>query len=77
MIIQGDCLDEVRKLSSSSIDLVVTSPPYNVGVDYCGYEDVKSLKQYLTFMQELFTEIYRVLVDGVECVSTFLLILVL
>jgi modification methylase len=28
-IILGDCLDEMRKLESDSIDVIVTSPPYN------------------------------------------------
>jgi site-specific DNA-methyltransferase (adenine-specific) len=30
-ILHGDCLEEMRKLPSNSIDLVVTSPPYNLG----------------------------------------------
>ena len=29
-IIQGDCLDVMRQLSDNSIDLIVTSPPYNL-----------------------------------------------
>lgn len=29
-IICGDCLEEMRKFPSSSVDLVVTSPPYNL-----------------------------------------------
>lgn len=29
-IIQGDCLEVMRKLPSGSIDLIVTSPPYNL-----------------------------------------------
>lgn len=27
----GDCLEYIKKLKSSSIDLIVTDPPYNLG----------------------------------------------
>jgi DNA modification methylase len=33
-IIQGDCLNVLRTLPASSVDLVVADPPYNIGVDY-------------------------------------------
>lgn len=29
-LIQGDCLEEMKKIKSGSVDLVVTSPPYNL-----------------------------------------------
>ena len=31
-LICGDALEELRKLPSESIDLVLTDPPYNIGV---------------------------------------------
>lgn len=31
-IINGDCLTEIKKLSPGSVDLVITDPPYNLGV---------------------------------------------
>jgi len=30
MIIQGDCLEQLKKLEDQSVDLIVTSPPYNM-----------------------------------------------
>lgn len=27
----GDCLEYMKKLKSSSVDLIVTDPPYNLG----------------------------------------------
>jgi len=30
-IICGDCLEEMRKMPDGSVDLIVTSPPYNLG----------------------------------------------
>src|SRR5574337_1171301 len=32
-IICGDCLDIMKDIPDSSIDLVVTSPPYNLGIN--------------------------------------------
>lgn len=31
-LICGDALEELRKLPSDSVDLVLTDPPYNIGV---------------------------------------------
>ena len=33
-IIIGDCVDKLKEMESESIDLVVTDPPYNVGINY-------------------------------------------
>ena len=30
-IIQGDCLEELRKMEDNSIECIITSPPYNIG----------------------------------------------
>ena len=30
-IINGDCIEEMKKLEDNSINLIVTSPPYNKG----------------------------------------------
>ena len=34
MIITGDCLDILASLERESVDLVVTDPPYNIGINY-------------------------------------------
>ena len=36
-LIHGDCLIEMRKIPDNSIDLVVTSPPYDNLREYGGY----------------------------------------
>jgi DNA modification methylase len=33
-IIQGDCIESLQSLDRESVDLVVTDPPYNIGIDY-------------------------------------------
>ncbi len=36
-VIEGDCLIEMAKLPAESIDIVLTSPPYDNLRDYKGY----------------------------------------
>ena len=33
-LIHGDCLLQMRELPAESVDVVVTSPPYNLGIKY-------------------------------------------
>ena len=33
-ILSGDCLDVLPTLDRESVDLIVTDPPYNIGIDY-------------------------------------------
>lgn len=43
----GDCLDVLAALPESTISVVVTSPPYNLGVQYRSYHDALPREQYL------------------------------
>ena len=52
---------KMSELPDQSIHLMITSPPYNVSKDY---DENLSLKEYLNFLREVFTETYRVLVNG-------------
>jgi DNA modification methylase len=36
---QGDCRLVLAEMAPESVDLIITNPPYNVGVDYNGYND--------------------------------------
>ncbi len=49
-IINADILTE-DLLQKESIDLIVTSPPYNVGIEYGSNDDVLSYKKYLDFTE--------------------------
>ncbi|WP_455453932.1 DNA-methyltransferase [Streptococcus salivarius] len=57
-IITGDSLEFLKQLESESIDLIVSSPPYNVGKEY---EDRVSIEDYLAFYKDLVAEMFRVL----------------
>lgn len=57
-------------LKSEVIDLIVTSPPYNVGIEYSQYKDSDSYPQYLEFSKKWLTQAYRVLKkDGRMCLN--------
>ena len=60
-IILGDCLSELRAMPSGSVDVVVTSPPYNIGVAYRSYDDRKPRRAYLDWLSSIGAEIARVL----------------
>jgi site-specific DNA-methyltransferase (adenine-specific) len=43
----ADCLDVFRRLPARSVDVIVTSPPYNLGIRYNRYKDTLSPPDYL------------------------------
>ena len=63
-IICGDALETLRALPSELIHLAITSPPYNVGINYSGYADARRPEEYLDWLKRVWTELYRVLVPG-------------
>jgi site-specific DNA-methyltransferase (adenine-specific) len=62
-IIQGDCIIEMGKLPESTVDLVVTSPPYNVGIDYDSHDDRMTMEDYWEFTEKWLSNTYRLLKD--------------
>lgn len=66
----GDCRQALRTLPSSSVHLVVTSPPYNVGIEYGKWDDSIAFEEYLQFTKEWLRQCFRVLTDdGRICVN--------
>lgn len=43
----SDCVDVFRHLKPNSVDVIVTSPPYNLGIRYSQYQDTLSPADYL------------------------------
>jgi site-specific DNA-methyltransferase (adenine-specific) len=62
-IINGDCIEVMKTLSESSVDLIVTSPPYNVGISYDIHIDTLSMDDYWGWTKEWLMETYRLLKD--------------
>jgi len=62
-IINGDCIEEMNKLPESSVDLIVTSPPYNVGIDYDSHDDRMTMEDYWRFTKEWLSAAFHTLKD--------------
>lgn len=52
------------QVADGSVQLVVTSPPYNVGKAYATHNDSLPLDEYLAFLNQVWRECYRVLAPG-------------
>jgi len=59
-----DCRDTVLCFDNDSIDLVITSPPYNVGIPYDFYEDLMLKEEYFEMIYEIFDLLFTKLVNG-------------
>ena len=60
----GDCIDEMKKMSDQSIDLIVTSPPYWGQRDYNNdkqWGNEEEVKDYIDKMTIWGKECYRIL----------------
>lgn len=62
-VINGDCIEVMKEMTESSVDLIVTSPPYGVGIDYDTHDDDMEFEDYKVFSKEWLTQSFRVLKD--------------
>ena len=61
----GDVMDLLRTMPKESVNLIVTSPPYNMGKEY---ENRVSVDAYLNNQKTVISELYRILRnDGSIC----------
>jgi site-specific DNA-methyltransferase (adenine-specific) len=60
------CADSraMEQVDDESVQLIVTSPPYNVGKNYTNHHDALDLDAYLAFLESVWRECQRVLVRG-------------
>ena len=57
----GECLQIMQAMPDASVDLTFTSPPYYNAREYSQYA---SYEAYLSFLESVFAEVYRITVDG-------------
>lgn len=62
-IINGDSIEVMKEMPESFVDLIVTSPKYNVGIDYDSCDDRMSMEEYWRWTKEWLTESFRLLKD--------------
>jgi DNA modification methylase len=55
---KGDCLNLLKKIPNDTVQLVVTSPPYNIGKEY---EKRLDIKKYVSQQKKVITECIRIL----------------
>ncbi len=57
-----DCIEGMAQdIASGSVDVVVTSPPYNLGIEYGTYDDRINRDEYLEWTRAWTSEVARVL----------------
>ena len=57
-VLVGNCLEALKEINSETVDLILTSPPYNIGKDY---EKVLPLDDYLASQKAVIKEAARIL----------------
>ena len=62
-VINGDTIDVMSEMPEGWVDLVVTSPPYNVGIKYDEHNDEIVMDEYWEWSEKWLTEVYRLLKD--------------
>lgn len=60
----GDCVSILSNLPDASVDLTVTSPPYNCGKDYGVSKDRLSWEDYWKQVEAWLSQVYRVTKSG-------------
>ncbi|HKZ62787.1 MAG TPA: site-specific DNA-methyltransferase [Nitrososphaera sp.] len=59
-----DCLTGLNEnVNEKSVDVVVTSPPYNIGIGYSSYIDALPREKYLAWMEKVGVAVKRTLAD--------------
>ena len=62
-VLLGDCTDLLKEMAAESVDVIVTSPPYNIGLAYNSYDDGGDRALYLAWIREVALLLERVLKD--------------
>lgn len=63
-IITGDALDLLSHLPDGCVNIVLTSPPYNIGLKYDGFNDNLPEDEFREFTKSWLTQAFRVMADA-------------
>lgn len=64
LLLNGDCLEELAKIPSDSIDFCFADPPYNIKKNYESWEDDIDIIDYFNWCDKWLSELARVLKPG-------------
>lgn len=60
----GDASKLLKEMPPRFVDLIICSPPYNLGKGYDNYDDNKPFEEYIKFLDKVWKECFRVLKHG-------------
>lgn len=61
----GDCVEGIRShVAAGSVDVVITSPPYNLNIRYNSYEDDRNWNTYLEWTDTWAREVRNAISEG-------------
>jgi site-specific DNA-methyltransferase (adenine-specific) len=65
-IYNESCVDFIKSLNAENIriDVIVTSPPYNINKEYSSYKDNKEREEYLNWLYQIAKLSYLILKDN-------------
>ena len=58
-----DCIAGLGEIKEKSVNVVVTSPPYNIGIGYSSYRDSLPREKYLEWMEQVAAAVKGALAD--------------
>lgn len=62
VLYHGDCLEVMEAIET--IDAVITSPPYNCGMEYATYDDARPIADYFGFIEDVYAATATKLAPG-------------
>lgn len=60
-IIHDDCITQLKKIKSDSVNIIMCDPPYNIGKNFGNNSDKQDMNAYLLWCDEWITECIRIL----------------
>jgi site-specific DNA-methyltransferase (adenine-specific) len=66
-IICADVIEALKQVPENTVALTVTSPPYNVNIDYQNRDDNQPYREYISWLKNIFIEVYRSTKIGGRC----------
>ena len=60
-VICEDCIKTMKEMPEESVDVIITSPPYNIGVKYNSHVDNIPFEDYLNWMEDFAKNCFRIL----------------
>ena len=61
IIVNDDCITQMKELDNNSVDIIICDPPYNIGKDFGNNSDKQEMDKYLLWCDEWIAECIRIL----------------